>query len=98
MAAAFEAGAPLAPTLPIGARQIAGVLALKPAGEGGEDPHRPTQHRRRRAALAAGRPPLVTAVRPEQLLEIVVGARQIGDGVAGEQAGAVAAGHLAEMV
>ena len=37
-------------------------------------------------------------VRPEQLLERVVGARQIGDGIAVEQAGTVAAGHLAEML
>ena len=98
MATALKAGAHLAPALPIGAGEIAGVLAAQPGGKTGEEPHRTTQHRRRRVALAAGRPPLVTAVRAEQLLERVVGARQVGDGVAVEQAGAVAAAHLAEML
>ena len=98
MATALEAGAHLTPARPIGTGQIARVLAAQPGDETGGEPHRATQHRRRRVALAAGRPPLVTAVRAEQLLERVVGARQVGDGVAVEQAGAVAAGHLEEMV
>src|SRR3954466_9797610 len=98
MATALKAGAPLAPPLPIGAGQIAGVLAAQPGGKTGEEPHRATQHGRRAVGLAAGRPPLVTTVRPEQLLEPVVGARQPGDRVAVEQAGAVAAAHLAEML
>src|SRR3954453_19881237 len=93
---ALEAGAPRAPARPIGTGQIAGVLAAQPGGPTGEEPHRAAQHGRRAAGLAAGHPPLVAAVRAEQLLEVVVGARQVGDGVAMEQAGAVAAGHLAE--
>ena len=40
----------------------------------------------------------MAAVRPEQLLEIIVGARQIRHSIAVEQAGAVAAGHLEEML
>jgi hypothetical protein len=40
----------------------------------------------------------VTAIRPEQLLEIVVGVRQIDDGITMEQAGSIAAGHLAEVL
>jgi transposase len=98
MAVALEAGAHLTPAQPIGAGQIAGIVATKPGGEGGDDPHRAAQHGGRRVALAASRSPLVTTIRPEQLLEIVVGARQIRHGIAMEQAGAVAAGHLAEMV
>src|SRR6478735_11386661 len=94
----LEAGAHLAPARPIGAGQIAGVPAAQPGGQTGEQPHRAAQHRRRAVGLAAGRPPLVAAVRAEQLLEPVVGARQVGDGVAVEQAGPVAAGHLQEVV
>ena len=97
-AAALEAGAHLPPTLPIGSGQIASVPVTEPGGESGDDPHRTTQHGSRGADLAAGHPPLVAAVRPEQLLEVVVGARQVGDGVAVEQAGTVAAGHLEEVV
>jgi len=40
----------------------------------------------------------VAAVRAEQALEVVVGARQAGYGVAVEQAGPVAAGYLEEVV
>jgi hypothetical protein len=98
MATALEAGAHLAPTLPIGAGEIAGVLAAQPGGKSSDDPHRATQHRRRRVGLATGRPPLVPAVRPEQLLEPVVGARQIRHGIAVEQARTVAAAHLAAML
>src|SRR3954462_12105926 len=67
---ALEAGAHLAPARPIGAGQIAGVPAAQPGGQDGEEPHRAAQHRRRAVGLAAGRPPLVAAVRPEQLLEV----------------------------
>src|SRR4051794_36972995 len=61
-AAALEAGAHLPPTLPIGSGQIASVPVTEPGGEGGDDPHRTTQHGRRGAYLAAGHPPLVAAV------------------------------------
>src|SRR5206468_7454973 len=72
---ALEAGAHLAPARPIGAGQIAGVPAAQPGGQTGEEPHRAAQHRRRAVGLAAARPPLVAAVRPEQPLAVVVGAR-----------------------
>src|SRR5689334_20210780 len=95
---ALEARAHLAPALAIDTGQIAGVPAAQPGDETGGEPHRTAQHGGRAVGLAAGRPPLVTAVRAEQPLEVVVGARQVGDGVAVEQAGAVAAGHLQEVV
>ena len=82
MATAPQTGPQFPPAPPIGRAQIAGVLAAPPAGETGKKPHRAAQHGRgRAAALAAGRPPLVTTVRPEQLLERIVGARPIGDRV-----------------
>ena len=40
----------------------------------------------------------MVALRTEQLLKPVVGARQVGDGIAIEQPGPVAAGDLAEVV
>jgi hypothetical protein len=40
----------------------------------------------------------VVALRAEQLLEAVVGARQVGDGIAVEQPGPVAAGDLVKAV
>src|SRR5690242_15333262 len=40
----------------------------------------------------------MVALRPEQLLEVVVGARQAGYGIAVEQTGPVTAGHLAEAL
>ena len=95
---ALEARAHLAPALAIDTGQIAGVPAAQPGDETGGEPHRTAQHGGRAVGLAAGRPPLVAAVRAEQPLEVVVGARQVGDGVAAEQAGAVAAGHLQEVV
>src|SRR4051812_50120259 len=73
---ALEAGAHLAPARPIGAGEIAGVPAAQPGGQTGEEPHRAAPHRRRARGLAARRPPLVAAVRPEQPLEPVVGARR----------------------
>ena len=92
---------PRASAAPIGRGEIAGVLATAEPGE-----RRPATSRTgprstrpgEAVGLAAGRPPLVAAVRPEQPLEVVVGARQLRDGVAVEQAGAVAAGHLEEVV
>ncbi len=98
MVAAMEACAHLPPALPVGTGEIAGVVAVELAGDGGHDPYRAAQHRRCRIGLPAGGPPLVAAIGPEQLLEIVVGARQIGDGITVEQTGAVAAGHFEEMV
>jgi len=62
MPTAFEAGAHFTPAPPIGSGQIAGVLAAQPGGETGGEPHRTAQHGGRAVGLAAGRPPLVTAV------------------------------------
>ena len=62
---ALEAGAHLAPARPIDTGQIAGVPAAQPGDETGDEPHRAAQHGRRAVGLAAGRPPLVTAVRAE---------------------------------
>jgi hypothetical protein len=62
MPTALEAGAHFTPAPPIGSGQIAGVLAAQPGGETGGEPHRTAQHDGRAVGLAAGRPPLVTAV------------------------------------
>ena len=98
MTPATEARAHLPPAWPVGTGEIMGVVAVEPAGDGSDDPYRAAQHRRRRVGLTAGRPPLVAAIGAEQLLEIVVGARQIHDDITMEQTGAVAAGHFEEMV
>src|SRR3954470_7243629 len=94
----LEAVADLAPPAPIGRGEVARLVTAEPGERRRDEPHRAAQHRRRRARLAARPPPLVTAVPPEQPFEVVVGARQAGDGVAVEQAGPVAAGHLQEVV
>ena len=64
----------------------------------GDEPDGAAQHQRGRGGLAAGGAALVVAVRPEQLLQRVVGARQALDPVAVEQAGPVAGGDPHEAV
>src|SRR3954449_4850891 len=69
---ALEARAHLAPALAIDTGQIAGVPAAQPGDEPGGGPPGPAQQGGRVVGFGAGPPPLVTAVRAEQPLEVVV--------------------------
>jgi hypothetical protein len=46
MVAAIGAGAHLPPALPVGTGEIAGVVAVQPAGDSGDGPHRAAGHGR----------------------------------------------------
>lgn len=56
------------------------------------------QHDGGRCRLASCGAPLVVALGPEQLFEVVVGPGQAGHGIAVEQSGTVAAGDLGEVL
>ena len=86
------------PSRAIGAAQISAAGWMLAGGHGRDQARLAAQHDRRRGRLAPCRSPLVVALRAELMFKIVVGARQIRDGVAVEQARAIAAGHLAEVL
>jgi hypothetical protein len=94
----FETLAEIPPAVSADAAQIAGGGRAQPRRRGRDQPHLAAQHRRGRSRPASRRAALVVALRVEQLLEAVVGARQVGDGVAVEKPRPVAAGDLAEVV
>src|SRR4051812_37350213 len=62
----LEAVADLAPPAPIGRGEVARLATAEPGERRRDEPHRAAQHQAGRGRLAAGRPPLVAAVRPEQ--------------------------------
>jgi hypothetical protein len=84
------------PSRAIDAAQISTAGWMLAGGHGRDQARLAAQHDRRRGGLAPCRSPLVVALRAELMFKIVVGARQIRDGVAVEQARAIAAGHLVE--
>src|SRR5688500_2478339 len=76
-----------------------GSAAASHAGcRGGNQAYRAAQDQRRGRALAAGGSTLVMTAGTEELLQVVVGARQPFDRVAMKQAGPVAARHLEEAL
>ena len=93
-----EALAEISPAFPADAAQVARGGRAQPCRRGRDQPHLAAQHHRGRSRPAPGCAPLMVPLRAEQLLEAVVGAREVGDGVAVEQAGPVAAGDLAEVL
>lgn len=97
-AAALEAGPQLHPPLPVGGGELACGDRARSRDHAGDEPDGAAEHQRRRGCLAARGAALVVAVRPEQLLQPVVGARQAFDPIAVEQAGSVAGGDLHEVV
>src|SRR3954471_23927347 len=95
---AVETLAEISPTVLADAAQGAGGGRTQARRGGRDQPHLAAQHRRGRGRPAPGRAALVVPLRAEQLLEAVVGARQVRDGVAVEQPRPVAAGDLAEVL
>src|SRR3954463_15305347 len=85
------------PSLPADPTPLAHSGWAQPRRRGRDQAHLPTEHGGRGGRLAPTGPALVVALRAEQMLEIVVGARQAGHRVTREQPGSVAAGHLAEV-
>ena len=98
MAPSVETRAQISPAVSADAAQVAGGGRAQPRRRGGDQPHLAAQHRRGRGRSASRRAPLVVALRAEHLLEAVVGARQVRDGVAVEQPRPAAARDLAEVV
>ena len=68
------------------------------AMRGRDQLHLAAQHGSGRGGLVPRCAALVAKLRAEQLLEVFVGGRQAGQGVAVEQSGTVAAGDLGEVV
>jgi len=71
---------------------------MEPRRGGGDQPHLATQHRGWRGRFAPSGTTFMVALGAEELLEVIVSARQAGHGVAVEQSRTIAAGHLGEMV
>ena len=98
MATALQTGPQFPPAPPIGGGELACGDRARSRDHAGDEPDGAAEHQRRRGRLAAGGAALVVAVRPEQLLQPVAGARQAFDPIAVEQAGSVAGGDLHEVV
>jgi PAS domain S-box-containing protein len=98
LASLIQPLAKIAPSLAADAAQVAGGGRVQPCRGGGDHPNLAARHGGRGGRLAPGRAALVAALGAEQLLETVVGARQLGDGATVEQPRSVAAGDLAEVV
>src|SRR3954470_12434875 len=98
MVALFQAGSGFAPFGKINGREVVGTDRGKAGQRGGEDTHRAAHDQARRGDLAAGGAPLMVALGPGELLQVVVGRRQAGNLQVVEQAGAVAVGDLEEAV
>src|SRR4051795_2167600 len=98
MAFLAETASEFVPSRAVDAAQIGTARWLLAGGHGGDQARLAAQHDRRRGGLAPRRAPLVVALRAELMLKIVVGARQVRNAVAVEQARAIAAGDLAEVL
>src|SRR3954451_8958738 len=97
MPAVIETLAECAPSLAADPTQLAHGGWAQPRRGGRDQAHLTPQHGGRGGRFAPTGPALVVALRAEQMLEIVVGARQAGHRVTREQPGSEAAGHLAEV-
>ena len=97
MAPLIEAPAHLSPPRAINSAEILSRERIKPGSRGSDQAHRAPHHGPGRGRLAARRAPLMIALRPKQMLKIVVGARQVRNRIAMEQPRAVAARDLAEV-
>src|SRR6201995_5293851 len=97
LASVVEPLAEFGPPLPIDAAQISPAGWMLAGGHSGDQAPLTAQNEPRRGHLAPARPPLGVALRAELMLKIVVGARQVRNAVAVEQAGAIAAADCAEV-
>src|SRR6478736_4905448 len=93
-----EAPADAAPAHAIDACQVACAGRSQPGPDAGDQANRAAHHGSGRGRLATGGAALVIAAGAEELLEIVVGARQVGHLVAVEQPGPIALRHFPEVV
>jgi hypothetical protein len=89
--------AEVAPLLLADLAEDAGRRWMQPCRGCRDQPDLAAQHGGWRGAFASGCAAFVVALGCEQLLEGVVGARQVRDGMAVEQPGSIAASDLAEM-
>src|SRR3954468_1607816 len=96
--ALFQAGSGIAPFGKIDRRQVLGADWGEAGQRRGEDADGAAHDQAWRGDFAAGGAPLMVALGPEELLQVVVGRRQAGNLQVVEQAGAVAVGDLEEAV
>src|SRR5262245_24450391 len=89
--------AALLPSPDVVGGQFQSLLRPQPSRHAGYHPHRPRNHQASRGTLAAAGPPLVIAMAAEQVLQVVVGPRQLLGPIAPEQSGPVTFGHLDEV-
>ena len=94
----LKALAEVAPSFSADPAEVACGGRVQPRGGGGDQARLAAQHQRGGGGSAPGGPPLVVAPRAEHVLEAVVRARQTRNRAAVEQAGAVAACDLQEVV
>src|SRR3954469_24838186 len=85
--AVVETPAEFGPSLAADPTQLAHGGWAQPRRRGRDQAHLPSEHGGRGGRLAPTGPALVVALRAEQMLEIVVGARQAGHRVTREQPG-----------
>ena len=98
LAPLVETSADRLPTRAIDAPQIACARRRQPGRRARNQAHRAAHHGPGRGGLATAGPPLVIAARAEELLETIVGARQIRHRIAVEQPGPITGRDLSEVV
>ncbi|MDQ0546728.1 transposase-like protein [Methylobacterium brachiatum] len=98
LSSAVEGSAQCPPRQRIDPAEVASGWCLGPRADAGDEPYSPPHHGAGRSRLASGGTPFVVALRTEQLLQSIIGTRQVGPVGGVEQPGPVAARHLAEVV
>lgn len=98
VSSAVERSAQRPPRHRIDPAEVASGWCLSPRADAGDEPYSTPQHGAGRGRLAPGGTPLVVALRAEQLLQGIIGPRQVGPVGGMEQPRPVAARHLAEVV
>ena len=94
----FELPSQILPLAVVDPAEVSTGRGMQACRDAGHEPHRSAQHCAWRGRLAAGRTSLMVALRTKQLLERVVGARQVRLAGGVEQARPVTARDLAEVI
>jgi transcriptional regulator with XRE-family HTH domain len=96
--ALVEGGAQGPPLLEVAGLEVDGGDRPGARDDGGDQPDGAAHDEGWTGQLAPGRPAFQVTGRAEEMLQVIVGARQVGDVVAGEEAGPIACRHLEEVV
>jgi transposase len=96
--ALLQFGAQLAPGGDIRRTELRGRRWVQSGRDSGHQAHGAPDDQRRRGDLSPGDPPIVMARGAEEVLEIIIGPREVGDLIALKDAAPIALGHGAEVL